>query len=168
MAKEATWPVELTLDLEKEYSIDGIAFAPNQAAGGFQINYVVEVKENGEWKEVARQDEGTITGTISIDYKGMADQVKLTINSDNNLLVPEMTEIMVYQGKEEMVEYENIALGKPAIASSTESNSKGAANVTDGDLSSLWVADGYENNGEMGSYVEVDLLKDEYVERVEF
>lgn len=167
MAKEATWPVELTLDLEKEYSIDGIAFAPNQAAGGFQINYVVEVKENGEWKEVARQDEGTITGTISIDYKGMADQVKLTINSDNNLLVPEMTEIMVYQGKEEMVEYENIALGKPAIASSTESNSKGAANVTDGDLSSLWVADGYENNGGMGSYVEVDLLKDEYVEKLE-
>ncbi|MDU4884585.1 alpha-N-acetylglucosaminidase TIM-barrel domain-containing protein [uncultured Clostridium sp.] len=169
MANGVTWPVELTLDLEKEYSVDGIAFAPNQAAGGFAINYVVEVRENGEWKEVARQDEGTITGTISIDYKGMADQVRLKLNSTKNLLVPEMTEIMVYQGQEEgeKVEYDNIALGKPAIASSTESNSKGAANVTDGDLSSLWVANGYENNGGMGSYVEVDLLKDEYVEKLE-
>ena len=164
MANGVTWPVELTLDLEKEYNVDGIAFAPNQAAGGFPINYVVEVRENGEWKEVARQDEGTITGTISIDYKGMADQVKLTINSDNNLLVPEMTEIMVYQGQEEgeKVEYDNIALGKPAIATS-EQGGKPASNVTDGDLGTIWVS-----NGEgIGSDINVDLLGAEFVEKLE-
>lgn len=164
MANGVTWPVELTLDLEKEYSVDGIAFAPNQAAGGFPINYVVEVRENGEWKEVARQDEGTITGTISIDYKGMADQVKLTINSDNNLLVPEMTEIMVYQGQEEgeKVEYDNIALGKPATATSEQAG-KPASNVTDGDLGTIWVS-----NGEgIGSDINVDLLGSEFVEKLE-
>lgn len=164
MANGVTWPVELTLDLEKEYSVDGIAFAPNQAAGGFPINYVVEVRENGEWKEVARQDEGTITGTISIDYKGIADQVKLTINSDNNLLVPEMTEIMVYQGQEEgeKVEYDNIALGKPATATSEQAG-KPASNVTDGDLGTIWVS-----NGEgIGSDINVDLLGSEFVEKLE-
>lgn len=164
MANGVTWPVELTLDLEKEYSVDGIAFAPNQAAGGFPINYVVEVRENGEWKEVARQDEGTITGTISIDYKGIADQVKLTINSDNNLLVPEMTEIMVYQGQEEgeKVEYDNIALGKPATATSEQAG-KLASNVTDGDLGTIWVS-----NGEgIGSDINVDLLGSEFVEKLE-
>ena len=164
MANGVTWPVELTLDLEKEYSVDGIAFAPNQEAGGFPINYVVEVRENGEWKEVARQDEGTITGTISIDYKGIADQVKLTINSDNNLLVPEMTEIMVYQGQEEgeKVEYDNIALGKPATATSEQAG-KPASNVTDGDLGTIWVS-----NGEgIGSDINVDLLGSEFVEKLE-
>lgn len=164
MANGVTWPVELTLDLEKEYSVDGIAFAPNQAAGGFPINYVVEVRENGEWKEVARQDEGTITGTISIDYKGIADQVKLTINSDNNLLVPEMKEIMVYQGQEEgeKVEYDNIALGKPATATSEQAG-KPASNVTDGDLGTIWVS-----NGEgIGSDINVDLLGSEFVEKLE-
>lgn len=164
MANGVTWPVELTLDLEKEYSVDGIAFAPNQAAGGFPINYVVEVRENGEWKEVARQDEGTITGTISIDYKGIADQVKLTINSDNNLLVPEMTEIMVYQGQGEgeKVEYDNIALGKPATATSEQAG-KPASNVTDGDLGTIWVS-----NGEgIGSDINVDLLGSEFVEKLE-
>ena len=164
MANGVTWPVELTLDLEKEYSVDGIAFAPNQAAGGFPINYVVEVRENGEWKEVARQDEGTITGTISIDYKGIADQVKLTINSDNNLLVPEMTEIMVYQGQEEgeKVEYDNIALGKPATATSEQAG-KPASNVIDGDLGTIWVS-----NGEgIGSDINVDLLGSEFVEKLE-
>lgn len=164
MANGVTWPVELTLDLEREYSVDGIAFAPNQAAGGFPINYVVEVRENGEWKEVARQDEGTITGTISIDYKGIADQVKLTINSDNNLLVPEMTEIMVYQGQEEgeKVEYDNIALGKPATATSEQAG-KPASNVTDGDLGTIWVS-----NGEgIGSDINVDLLGSEFVEKLE-
>ncbi|WP_343009183.1 alpha-N-acetylglucosaminidase TIM-barrel domain-containing protein [Clostridium celatum] len=167
MANGVTWPVELTLDLEKEYNIDGIAFAPNQAAGGFPINYVVEVRENGQWKEVARQDSGSITGTISIDYKGIADQVRLKLTSDNDLLVPEMTEIMVYQGQEEVVEYENIALGKEATATSTESASKSASNVTDGDLNTIWVANGYENNGGMGSSVSVDLQASEYVEKLE-
>lgn len=164
IAKATTWPVELTLDLEQEYNIDGIAFAPNQAAGGFPITYIVEARENGEWVEVARQDEGTITGTIQIDYKGTADQVRLKLNSTNNLLVPEMTEIMVYQGQEEgeKVEYENIALGKPATATSEEGG-KPASNVTDGDLGTIWVS-----NGEgIGSNVNVDLLGSEFVEKLE-
>ena len=164
IAKATTWPVELTLDLEQEYNIDGIAFAPNQAAGGFPITYIVEARENGEWVEVARQDEGTITGTIQIDYKGTADQVRLKLNSTNNLLVPEMTEIMFYQGQEEgeKVEYENIALGKPATATSEEGG-KPASNVTDGDLGTIWVS-----NGEgIGSNVNVDLLGSEFVEKLE-
>ncbi|MGF0110786.1 alpha-N-acetylglucosaminidase TIM-barrel domain-containing protein [Clostridium sp. SGI.024] len=160
MAKAVTWPVNLTVDLQGEYNIDRITFSPNQAAGGFAINYVVEVLNDGKWTEVKRQDRGTITGTIDIDYKGKAEKVRLTLSSNDNNLTPEMTEIAVY-GEKVKDEFINVALNKPVTGSAYQSG-KPVANVVDGDLNSLWISD----EGAMPANVTIDLEKETNVDHI--
>ncbi|AYE33274.1 alpha-N-acetylglucosaminidase TIM-barrel domain-containing protein [Clostridium septicum] len=160
-ANGVTWPVDLTLDLQGNYDIERITFSPNQAAGGFAINYIVEVLSDGKWVEVGRQDEGTITGTIEIDYKGKAEKVRLKLSSTNDELVPEMTEIAVYgeEAKEEMV---NVALNKPVTGPDAQSGNP-LSNITDGNEDSLWIA----NSGNLPAEINVDLTKSEYIEKLE-
>ena len=163
IAKEATWPVELTLDLEGSYIVDGISFAPNQAAGGFPIDYKVEVLSEGTWTKVKEVTGENITGTLQIEYKGKAEKVRLTLNSNSKLLIPEITEIMVYGEKEEdTLEYENIALGKPVTGDTAQSGMP-LSNITDGDTSTLWVRDG----GVFPASATVDLQGEKTAEKIE-
>ena len=160
MAKSVTWPVDLTLDLQGKYDVERITFSPNQAAGGFAINYVVEVFNDGKWTEVKRQDSGTITGTIDIEYKGKAEKVRLKLSSNNKELIPEMTEIAVY-GEKVASEFINVALNKKVTGSANE-NGKPVTNVVDGNLSSLWVSD----QGKMPAEITIDLEKETNVDHI--
>ncbi|MEG1287650.1 MAG: alpha-N-acetylglucosaminidase TIM-barrel domain-containing protein, partial [Clostridium sp.] len=162
MGDSVKWPVSLTVDLQGVKNIDGIQFAPNQAAGGFPITYTIEVLSAGTWSKIAEQNEGTITGTIDVEYKGTAEKVRLNLNSTDALLVPELREIMIYEGVAETVKYDNVALGKP-VDGSTAQSGKPLSNITDGDLGTLWVA----NGGAIPSEVIVDLTGEEYVEKIE-
>ncbi len=163
-ATEAKWPFTLTLDLDGEKDINGIAFAPNQAAGGFPITYKVEVLSEGNWRTVAETTSGTITGTISLDYKGLGEKVRFTFNSTDNKLIPEITEIMVYENEGQKINYENVALNKPVkIENVGTSWDNPTSNITDGNDSSFWAAD---REG-IGAEVYVDLEGTEMVELVE-
>ena len=69
---------------------------------------------------------------------------------------------MVYGGKEKEDEYTNVALGKPVTGAEAE-NGKPLANITDGDLNSLWVS----NNGQTPATTSIDLQETENVEFLE-
>ena len=160
IAKSATWPVNLTLDLQGKYDVERITFSPNQGAGGFAINYVLEVFNDGKWTEVKKQESGTITGTVDIEYKGKAEKVRLTLSSNDKNLTPEMTEIAVY-GEKVSSNSGNIALNKPVTGSANQ-NGKPVTNVVDGDLSTLWISD----KGKMPANVTIDLQGEKYVDHI--
>ena len=162
MASEAKWPVTMTIDLEEEKNLNGIAFSPNQAAGGFPITYKVEVRNGDNWSTVAETIDGTITGTISIDYKGTANAVRFTFNSTDSTLVPEMRELMVYESVEQKVEYDNVALNKPVDVKNVGTD-RPASNITDGDDNTFWSA----TSEGIGAEITVDLEKNEMVDLVE-
>ncbi|MGG7078820.1 alpha-N-acetylglucosaminidase TIM-barrel domain-containing protein [Clostridium sardiniense] len=162
IANGVTWPASLTLDLEKSYNVDGIQVAFNQAAGGFPITYNVEVFSGGKWTKIAEKTEGTVTGTVNIDYKGSAEKVRVNLNSTDKNLVPELTEIVVYESEEEKVNYENVALGKPVTGTNAQGGSA-LSNITDGKEDTLWIADG----GKIPSEVTIDLTDSEYIEKVQ-
>ncbi|MGG7213323.1 alpha-N-acetylglucosaminidase TIM-barrel domain-containing protein [Clostridium nigeriense] len=164
MGTEVKWPVTMTIDLEGERNLNGIAFAPNQAAGGFHIDYKVEVRNGDTWNVVGSQEGDSITGTISLDYKGTADAVRYTFKSDNKENIPEMTELMVYENAGEKVVYDNIALKKPVkVEGADTSGDRPSTNLTDGNDSTIWAA----TSEALNSSLFVDLEGTEFVDKVE-
>ena len=161
---EVKWPVTMTVDLEGERNLNGIAFAPNQAAGGFPITYEVQVKNGSKWSTVAKQESGTITGTISLDYKGTAEEVKFIFNSTDASLIPEITELMVYENAGEKVVYDNIALKKPVKVEGADTSwDRPLTNLTDGNDSTIWAA----TTEALNSSLFVDLEGTEFIDKVE-
>lgn len=161
MANSVSWPASLTLDLQELMNVDGMAIALNQAAGGFSIQYLVEVYDGNKWEEIARYEKNeNISGTIYLDYKGSASQVRVTLDSNDPLLTPELSEIYVFEGERQSITYTNVGLHKPTSSSSAQ---RPAANINDGDESSLWVA----ANESYPSWVDIDLQGAHYVDYVE-
>ncbi|WFD88545.1 alpha-N-acetylglucosaminidase TIM-barrel domain-containing protein [Clostridium perfringens] len=170
VADKEGYPASVTVDLQGVKSVDGIEFAFRNQAGDRAVAYKVEVMdESGQWKTVSDKSEDySSKGVIEkVDFTGKAQKVKVSLtNVDLNLSpsykIPELAEIMVYGGKEKEDEYTNVALGKPVTGAEAE-NGKPLANITDGDLNSLWVS----NNGQTPATTSIDLQETENVEFLE-
>ncbi|TPE20672.1 alpha-N-acetylglucosaminidase TIM-barrel domain-containing protein [Clostridium perfringens] len=170
VADKEGYPASVTVDLQGVKSVDGIEFAFRNQAGDRAVAYKVEVMdESGQWKIVSDKSEDySNKGVIEkVDFTGKVQKVKVSLtNVDLNLSpsykIPELAEIMVYGGKEKEDEYTNVALGKPVTGAEAE-NGKPLANITDGDLSSLWISD----NGAMPANATIDLEGNSFVDFLE-
>ncbi|WP_283692914.1 alpha-N-acetylglucosaminidase TIM-barrel domain-containing protein [Clostridium perfringens] len=170
VADKEGYPASVTVDLQGVKSVDGIEFAFRNQAGDRAVAYKVEVMdESGQWKIVSDKSEDySSKGVIEkVDFTGKAQKVKVSLTGVNLELspsykIPELAEIMVYGGKEKEDEYTNVALGKPVAGAEAE-NGKPLANITDGDLSSLWISD----NGAMPANATIDLEGNNFVDFLE-
>lgn len=170
VADKEGYPASVTVDLQGVKSVDGIEFAFRNQAGDRAVAYKVEVMdESGQWKIVSDKSEDySSKGVIEkVDFTGKAQKVKVSLSGVNLELspsykIPELAEIMVYGGKEKEDEYTNVALGKPVTGAEAE-NGKPLSNITDGDLSSLWISD----NGAMPANATIDLEGNSFVDFLE-
>ncbi|WP_300257342.1 alpha-N-acetylglucosaminidase TIM-barrel domain-containing protein [Clostridium sp.] len=170
VADKEGYPSSVTVDLQGIKSVDGIEFAFRNQAGDRAVTYKVEVmNESGQWLTVSdKSNDYSSKGVIEkVDFTGKAKKVKVSLTGVNLELspsykIPELAEIMVYEGKENLDEYVNVALGKPVTGAEAE-NGKSLSNITDGDLNSLWVS----NNGKTPATTSIDLQGTENVEFLE-
>ncbi|HII4443661.1 alpha-N-acetylglucosaminidase TIM-barrel domain-containing protein [Clostridium perfringens] len=170
VADKEGYPASVTVDLQGVKSVDGIEFAFRNQAGDRAVAYKVEVMdESGQWKIVSDKSEDySSKGVIEkVDFTGKAQKVKVSLTGVNLELspsykIPELAEIMVYGGKEKEDEYTNVALGKPVAGAEAE-NGKPLSNITNGDLSSLWISD----NGAIPANATIDLEGNNFVDFLE-
>lgn len=170
IADKEGYPASVTVDLEGTKNVNGIEFAFRNVAGDRAVSYKVEVLNgDGQWViAVDKSNDYENKGVIEkVDYKGIAQKVKVTL-VDVNLEVspsyttPELAEVMVYESKEEIVEYVNVAQGKSVTGSASESG-KPLSNVNDGNVETLWVS----NGGVTPANATIDLEGTHDVEKVE-
>lgn len=170
VADKEGYPASVTVDLQGVKSVDGIEFAFRNQAGDRAVAYKVEVMdESGQWKIVSDKSEDySSKGVIEkVDFTGKAQKVKVSLTGVNLELspsykIPELAEIMVYGGKEKEDEYTNVDLGKPVAGAEAE-NGKPLSNITNGDLSSLWISD----NGAIPANATIDLEGNNFVDFLE-
>ncbi|ELC8442422.1 discoidin domain-containing protein [Clostridium perfringens] len=170
VADREGYPASVTVDLEGVKTVDGIEFDFRNQAGDRAVAYKVEIMdENGQWVTVSDKSEDySNKGVIEeVDFKGKAQKVRVTLTDVDLSLspsytIPELAEIMVYEGKESVDEYTNVALGKPVAGSESESG-KPLSNITDGNLNSLWVS----NGGQTPATASIDLQGTENVDFLE-
>ncbi len=134
--------VEVTVDLEKEYSINAIALCPTAYnAATFPTSYVIEVSANGtDWQSVASVEEiGGLAPSDVLRYEAegaVARYVRLTITKQSPIAdgtgayVSQIGEIMVYSMvavEDETVPVESAPNGsesetEPTVEPETEGN----------------------------------------------
>lgn len=164
------YPANVIVDLEGTKNVDGIEFAFRNIAGDRAVAYKVEVLNgDGQWvTAVDKSNDYENKGVIEkIDYKGTAQKVKVTLVDVNleispSYITPELAEVMVYESKEEVKEYINVAKGKPVTGSASESG-KPLSNITDGNVGTLWIS----NGGATPANATIDLEGTHDVEKVE-
>lgn len=155
------WPAIFEYDLGAEAIIDEVSFVTKPVvASGIPVTYVIEVMEDGVWKEIARDDSGNIGGRVNVKYNGTITKIRFSFNSGSEEERPEFKEFEAY-GTQVQSLYENVAEGAEVTVSETRGGDP--ANVTDGDISTKWLA----NDGTSPAWATVTFEAPEYVDNIE-
>lgn len=169
---EGAGPHILTLDLEGLYQISDMNIAIRQAAGDYPMDYQVEyMDENGTWQiyEPMHTNEAMQSNTSIVkDAKATQLRLSMTTRDYNNFSVY-IAEVEVFGKPLEVINYQNIALGKTASATrGTSPYDDPISAVTDGNINNLWNTNWSGNKDDMypctlsvdlGGYAHADFIE---------